>query len=92
MIRGVGEEGPTHQPDETLSGLRVIPNLDVMRPADAEETAAAFAAALERKDGPTALILTRQGVKANSALSASERREGTLKGAYIHVGKVVSCS
>ena len=80
---GVGEDGPTHQPVETLSGLRVIPNLDVIRPADAEETAAAFAAALGRKDGPTALILTRQGVRANSALSASERREGTLKGAYI---------
>ena len=58
---GVGEDGPTHQPVETVSGLRVIPNLDVIRPSDAEETAAAYAAALERKDGPTALIFTRQG-------------------------------
>ena len=43
---GVGEDGPTHQPVETISGLRVIPNLDVIRPADAEETAASFVAAL----------------------------------------------
>lgn len=46
-----------------MSGLRVFPNLDVMRPADPEETAAAYAAALDRKDGPTALILTRQNVR-----------------------------
>ena len=59
---GVGEDGPTHQPVETVSGLRVIPGLDVIRPADAEETAGAFIAALERKDGPTALMLTRQGL------------------------------
>jgi transketolase len=59
---GVGEDGPTHQPVETVSGLRVIPNLDVIRPADPEETAGAFAAMVERKDGPTALFLTRQAV------------------------------
>lgn len=46
-----------------MSGLRVFPNMDVMRPADPEETAAAYAAALDRKDGPTALILTRQNVR-----------------------------
>jgi transketolase len=80
---GVGEDGPTHQPVETVSGLRVIPNLDVIRPADAEETAAAFAAAMQRKDGPTALILTRQNVPANDDLSVATRREGTLKGGYI---------
>jgi transketolase len=80
---GVGEDGPTHQPVETVSGLRVIPNLDVIRPADAEETAAAFAAAMLRKDGPTALILTRQGIPAQDSLSVSERREGALKGGYI---------
>lgn len=57
------QDGPTHQPVETVSGLRVFPNLDVMRPADPEETAAAYAAALDRKDGPTALILTRQNVR-----------------------------
>ncbi|MGJ8653228.1 MAG: transketolase [Opitutaceae bacterium] len=80
---GVGEDGPTHQPVETVSGLRVIPNLDVIRPSDAEETAAAFAAATLRKDGPTALILTRQNVPANDAISIEDRREGTLKGGYI---------
>jgi transketolase len=80
---GVGEDGPTHQPVETVSGLRVIPNLDVIRPSDAEETAAAFAAATLRKDGPTALILTRQNVPANDDVSIADRREGTLKGGYI---------
>jgi transketolase len=80
---GVGEDGPTHQPVETVSGLRVIPNLDVIRPADAEEVAGAYTAAMQRQDGPTALIFTRQGVAANDALSATERREGTLKGGYI---------
>ena len=50
---GVGEDGPTHQPVETIAALRVIPNLDVIRPADPEETAGAFVAALERSDGPT---------------------------------------
>ncbi|MGB0289899.1 MAG: transketolase [Opitutales bacterium] len=80
---GVGEDGPTHQPVETVSGLRVIPNLDVIRPADAEEVAGAYTAAMQRQDGPTALIFTRQGVAANDALSATERREGTLRGGYI---------
>ncbi len=80
---GVGEDGPTHQPVETVSSLRVIPNLDVIRPSDAEEVVAAYAAALERKDGPTALILTRQNVSSNDAISSTERREGTLKGGYI---------
>lgn len=80
---GVGEDGPTHQPVETLSGLRVIPNLDVIRPSDAEETAAAFAAAMLRSDGPTALILTRQNIPANDSISAEARRIGTLQGGYI---------
>lgn len=80
---GVGEDGPTHQPVETVSSLRIIPNLDVIRPADAEETAAAFAAAMLRKDGPTALILSRQSVPSNNSIPAVERRKGTLKGAYI---------
>nr|AFA52567.1 transketolase [Vaucheria litorea] len=80
---GVGEDGPTHQPVETVSGLRVIPNLDVIRPADPEETAAAYAASIERKEGPTALILTRQNVRTLSEIPVSVRREGTLKGAYV---------
>ena len=59
---GLGEDGPTHQPIEHLASLRVIPNLQVWRPADKAETAAAWLAALQRRDGPTALILTRQGL------------------------------
>jgi transketolase len=80
---GVGEDGPTHQPVETVSGLRVIPNLDVIRPADAEETAGAFLAAMSRTDGPSALILTRQSVPLMNFLSVAERRDGTRKGGYI---------
>ena len=80
---GVGEDGPTHQPVETVSGLRVIPNLDVIRPADPEETAGAFAAMLERKDGPTALFLTRQNVATLSSVPAKDRREGVYRGGYI---------
>lgn len=80
---GVGEDGPTHQPVETVSGLRVIPNLDVIRPCDTEETAGAFVAALERQDGPTVLSLTRQGIPNINTASADERRNGVLKGGYI---------
>ncbi|MDE0570958.1 MAG: transketolase [Verrucomicrobiales bacterium] len=80
---GVGEDGPTHQPVETVSGLRVIPGLDVIRPADTEETAAAFVGALQRSDGPTALMLTRQGIPNMDEISAEERRSGTLRGGYI---------
>jgi transketolase len=80
---GVGEDGPTHQPVETVSGLRIIPNLDVIRPGDAEETAGAFIAAMSRTDGPTALILTRQTIPIMNGLSVAERRDGTLRGGYI---------
>src|SRR4029079_10267738 len=58
---GVGEDGPTHQPIEQLATLRAIPNLQVIRPADANETVAAWRAAVAH-DGPTALVLTRQRV------------------------------
>ena len=79
---GVGEDGPTHQPVETVSGLRVIPNLDVIRPADAEETAGAFVAALERQDGPTLLALSRQDLPylevADAQDAPSGRDEGRL--------------
>ena len=80
---GVGEDGPTHQPVETTSGLRVIPNLDVIRPADPEESAGAFVAALQRTDGPTGLILTRQNVPNLNAIPVAERRNGVLKGGYV---------
>ncbi len=82
---GVGEDGPTHQPVETVSGLRVIPNLDVIRPADPEETAGAFAAAATRNDGPTLLALTRQAVPMLNDIPVQTRREGVLRGAYIAV-------
>ncbi len=82
---GVGEDGPTHQPVETCSGLRVIPGLDVIRPADPEETAGAFAAGLQRTDGPTMLLLTRQNVPNQSQIPVKTRREGVYRGAYIAV-------
>ena len=80
---GVGEDGPTHEPVETIPGLRVIPNLDVIRPADPEETAGAYAAALEHVDGPTLLALSRQNVPLLSEIPVATRREGAFKGGYI---------
>jgi transketolase len=59
---GLGEDGPTHQPVEHANALRLIPNLDVWRPADAAETAVAWVSAIERRDGPSSLLLTRQGL------------------------------
>ena len=82
---GVGEDGPTHQPVETVSGLRVIPGLDVIRPGDAEETAGAFIAAMRRTDGPSALILTRQAIPMQNSVSAEERRDGVMRGGYVLV-------
>ncbi len=80
---GVGEDGPTHQPVETVTGLRVIPNLDVIRPGDPEECAGAFAAAFSRADGPTLLALTRQAIPLMTQLPAATRRQGALQGGYI---------
>jgi transketolase len=82
---GVGEDGPTHQPVETVAGLRVIPNLDVIRPADPEETAGAFIAALEKKTGPTLIALTRQAVPMLNDIPAATRRDGVRLGGYIAV-------
>jgi transketolase len=82
---GVGEDGPTHQPVETISALRLIPNMDVIRPADPEETAGAFAAALERVDGPTLLALTRQNLPNLNDIPPHIRRAGVLKGGYVAV-------
>lgn len=79
----VGEDGPTHEPVETVSGLRVIPQLDVIRPADPEETAGAFAAAGQRIDGPTLLALTRQAVPMLNEIDVNVRREGVALGGYI---------
>jgi transketolase len=80
---GVGEDGPTHEPIETASALRLLPNLDVIRPADPEETAGAFVAALERTDGPTLLALSRQTLPNFSDVPVEVRRNGALKGAYV---------
>jgi transketolase len=79
----VGEDGPTHEPVETIPGLRLIPNFDVIRPADPEETAGAFVAALERTEGPTLLALTRQTVPMLNDIPVKTRREGVLKGGYV---------
>lgn len=79
----VGEDGPTHQPVETVSGLRLIPHLDVIRPGDHEETAGAFVAALSRVTGPTLLALCRQNLPNLSQFDVTVRREGVLKGGYI---------
>lgn len=80
---GVGEDGPTHQPVETCSSLRLIPGLDVIRPGDPEEVAGAFAAALRRTDGPTALILSRQKVLTQNGTAVSDRRTGAARGGYV---------
>jgi transketolase len=80
---GVGEDGPTHQPVETVAALRCIPNLDVVRPGDAEECAAAYAHAVSRREGPVALILSRQNLPSLDAIPVATRRQGTLRGGYI---------
>jgi transketolase len=79
---GLGEDGPTHQPVEHYAALRAIPHLGVMRPADANETAVAWRIALEREDGPVALLLTRQGLPVfdRSEMGAVE---GVERGAYV---------
>ena len=81
---GVGEDGPTHQPIEQIAALRAIPNLNVIRPADATETAVAWKIALERKNGPTVLALTRQNLP---IIDRSQYPPADLvaKGAYILV-------
>src|SRR5205814_3727198 len=80
---GVGEDGPTHQPVETVSSVRLIPNIDMIRPADPEETAGAFAGAMQRTDGPTFLALTRQAVPMLNGVDVNLRRDGVLRGGYI---------
>lgn len=76
---GQGEDGPTHQPIETTSGLRYIPNMDVWRPADSTETSVAWVAAVERTNGPTSLVLSRQNTsftKRDDAQIAAIRKGG----------------
>jgi transketolase len=78
----LGEDGPTHQPIEQLPSLRLIPGLEVWRPADALETAMAWARAIEREQAPTALILTRQKVAPVERPAAFDRRE-IRRGGYV---------
>ena len=81
---GLGEDGPTHQPVETLSALRAIPNLSVIRPADANETAQAWAAALEYKAAPKGLALSRQGLPVLEG-TKEKAHDGVRRGAYVLV-------
>jgi transketolase len=75
---GLGEDGPTHQPVEHVASLRLIPNMDVWRPCDTEESVVAWATALERHDGPTCLILSRQNLpfQKRSALASANIARG----------------
>jgi len=79
---GLGEDGPTHQPIEQIAALRAIPNMTVMRPGDANETAAAWACAIEVCDGPTALALSRQKLPILAG-TAEKAREGVARGGYV---------
>jgi len=79
---GVGEDGPTHQPVEHLASLRAMPNLHVIRPADANETVFAWRAAMERTDGPTLLALTRQNLPVFDR-NETAPADGVLKGGYV---------
>lgn len=78
----VGEDGPTHEPIEQLASLRIIPGLTVLRPADANETSAAWAYAVQNQDRPVALVLTRQNLP-NLEATAANAREGIKRGAYV---------
>jgi transketolase len=79
---GLGEDGPTHQPVEHLMGLRAVPNLTMIRPADANETAVAWRVALENRHGPTALALTRQKLPVFDRGKYASA-EGLTRGAYV---------
>jgi transketolase len=78
---GLGEDGPTHQPVEHAASLRYIPNMDVWRPCDAVETAVAWIAAIERADGPTSLLLTRQNVPHQPR--TAEQLKAIARGGYV---------
>ncbi|MFP4275783.1 MAG: transketolase [Wenzhouxiangella sp.] len=78
---GLGEDGPTHQPVEHLSSLRLIPNLEVWRPCDKVETLAAWGAAIARRNGPTALVLTRQGLPHQAR--SEEQVANIVRGGYV---------
>jgi transketolase len=78
---GLGEDGPTHQPIEHLTSLRVMPNMHLWRPCDTVETAVAWRAAIERRDGPTSLILSRQDLP--HVLRTAEQIDLIARGGYV---------
>jgi transketolase len=78
---GLGEDGPTHQPVEQLASLRIIPNLNTWRPCDAVESAVAWKAAIERRDGPTALVFSRQELAPQ--MRTGEQVHAIAKGGYV---------
>ena len=81
---GVGEDGPTHEPISQLMGLRMIPNLTVLRPADADETIEAWRAAMNHRNGPVALILSRQALPQLASVGAMiDAKENFARGAYV---------
>ena len=80
---GLGEDGPTHQPVEHVASLRLMPNLDVWRPCDTAETAAAWAVSVERQDGPSALVLTRQALPQQPRDAAQQA--AMARGGYVLV-------
>ena len=89
----VGEDGPTHQPIEQLSTLRLIPGLRVIRPCGELETIEAWLMTLERKDGPTALVLTRQNLDQLEGVNSKDVSEGIRRGAYVAAkeGSALKC-
>jgi transketolase len=98
---GLGEDGPTHQPVEHVASLRLMPNMDVWRPCDTVESAVAWAAALERRDGPTSLVLSRQNLPfvkrgadgiagiARGGYVVSEAADGAARAVVIATGSEV---
>jgi transketolase len=88
---GLGEDGPTHQPVEHVASLRLIPNMRVWRPCDTVETAAAWADAIERRDGPVSLVLTRQALPPMTRTAA--QAAGIARGGYVLVdgGDALQC-
>jgi transketolase len=78
---GLGEDGPTHQPIEHAASLRIIPNMDVWRPCDSVESAAAWIAALERRDGPSSLLFSRQNIAFQKR--TAEQVAGIRRGGYV---------
>jgi transketolase len=80
---GLGEDGPTHQPIEHLASLRLMPGLSLWRPCDAVETAIAWAAAVERRNGPTALVLTRQALPPQHAGNQASQIADIRRGGYV---------